>query len=74
MNKIEIGKRLKALRGDRTLEKVGNDLNVTAMAVSSWELGKRVPSDDLKVKLASYYGVSLYDLFYAEKVNDTLTT
>ncbi len=73
MDKPEIGRRLKMLRGDRTLEEVGKALNVTSMAVSSWELGKRVPNDDMKVRIANYFGVSLYDLFFAEKVNGTLT-
>lgn len=66
MDGIVIGKRLKALRGTKTLEEVGNDLNVTAMAVSLWERGERIPNDDLKIKISNYFGVPLVDIFFAE--------
>lgn len=59
-----LGRRLKALRGNKTLEEVGNALNVTKTAVSSWENGKRIPSDDMKIKIANYFSVPLYDLFF----------
>ena len=66
MDGIVIGKRLKELRGEKTLENVGNDLNVTPMAVSLWERGERIPNDDMKLKISNYFGVPLFDIFYAE--------
>lgn len=66
MDKNIIGKRLKDLRGERTLEDVGKDLQVTAMAVSLWERGERIPNDDMKLKISNYFGVPLFDIFFAE--------
>lgn len=59
-----VGERLRTLRGSKTLAEVGNDLNVTGMAISLWENGERTPSDDMKVKIAAYYDVSVTDIFF----------
>ena len=66
MNRQEIGNRLRELRGDKTLETVAKDLKVTPMAVSLWERGERVPSDDMKIKIAAYYKQSVTAIFFAE--------
>ncbi len=62
-----ITRKLKDLRGDRTQKEVAEALGITPMAMSYYESGERVPSDDVKAKLASYYGVSVGYLFFAEK-------
>ena len=62
----KIGQRLKALRGSRSLEDVANALEVTPMAVSLWERGERMPSDDMKVKIAAYYKKSVMALFFRD--------
>lgn len=59
-----VGERLKKLRGTKTLAEVGKDLNVTAMAVSNWENGERMPNDDMKVKIAAYYETTVSDIFF----------
>lgn len=66
MNRQEIGKRLRELRGSRTLEDVAKALNVTPMAVSLWERGERVPSDDIKIKIAAFYQESVTAIFFAD--------
>lgn len=61
-----IGKRLRDLRGPRTQEEVAKALGVTVMAVSLWERGERVPSDDIKVKIANYYKRSVSTIFFKD--------
>lgn len=61
-----IGKRLRDLRGSRTQEEVAKALGVTVMAVSLWERGERVPSDDIKVKIANYYKRSVSTIFFKD--------
>ena len=61
-----IGKRLRELRGSRTQEEVAKALGVTVMAVSLWERGERVPNDDIKVKIASYYKRSVSTIFFKD--------
>ena len=62
----KIGQRLKTLRGSRSLEDVANALEVTPMAVSLWERGERITSDDMKVKIAAYYKKSVMALFFRD--------
>lgn len=62
----KIGQRLKKLRGSRSLEDVANALEVTPMAVSLWERGERMPSDNMKVKIAAYYKKSVMALFFRD--------
>lgn len=64
---MEIGRRLRALRGDRTLQKVSDDTGLGVSALTMYELGNRMPRDEAKIALANYYGVSIDNLFFAEK-------
>lgn len=73
MNRKEVGERLRALRGSRSLEEVANALGVTPMAVSLWERGERIPSDDMKIKIAAYFKRTVTFIFFPKRVNKTLT-
>lgn len=64
MDRKAVGERLRALRGERTLEEVGKALDVTSMAVSLWERGERIPNDDLKIKIANFFGVPVTEIFF----------
>lgn len=59
-----IGKRLMELRGKRTHEEVANNIGASVSAIGMYERGERVPRDEIKVKLANYYNVSVQKLFY----------
>lgn len=61
-----IGERLKVLRGSRTQAEVANALGVTPMAISQWENGMRMPSDDMKVKIAAYYKKTVMSIFFKD--------
>ena len=73
MNRKEVGERLRALRGSRSLEEVANALDVTPMAVSLWERGERIPCDDMKIKIAAYFKRTVTFIFFPKRVNKTLT-
>ena len=66
---IEIGKDLKKLRGSRSREEVAVATGVTASAIAMYELGARVPRDEVKAALAKYYGTTVGALFFGEKVH-----
>lgn len=59
-----IGERLKALRGDRTQQAVATAVGVTKNAISSYEDGKRVPRDEIKIKLANFFGTTVTEIFF----------
>ena len=56
-----IGERLYDLRKDRDLtqQELGEILNVNHHSISSYERSKSEPPDDIKIRMAHYFGVSL---------------
>lgn len=58
---ITIGTRLKQLREELGISQIelAKIFNISNTALSQYESGNRTPSDDLKVKLADYFDVSL---------------
>ena len=56
---------LKELRGDRTQEEVAEAIGVTKSAWAMYERGERVPRDEIKVKIAKYFGKTVEELFFA---------
>lgn len=67
LERIEIGNRLKRLRGTRPKKEVAEAVHISVSALSMYELGERVPRDEVKVELAKYYGVSVGALFFEHR-------
>jgi len=66
MTRAQIGKRLQALRGNRTMDEVANAIGITRQAVSHYEAGRRTPKDEIKIAIAKYYGKTVQDIFFAD--------
>lgn len=66
MDSKQIGKVLRELRGDRSQTEVADAVGVTAMSISLYESGERIPRDEVKIALAKYYGRSVESIFYAD--------
>ena len=64
MDTQRLGKKLVELRGKKTQEEVGKAVGVSTSSIGMYELGKRVPSDDVKIKLAKYYKRSVQSIFF----------
>lgn len=65
MDRSTIGNKLRDLRGEMTLEKVAADLGISVSALNMYELGNRIPRDEIKIKIADYYKTSVDSLFFA---------
>ena len=72
MDRNEIGRRLETLRGDRTQAEVAEALGISQSAIAMYETGVRIPRDEIKVKLAEYFGVPVQDIFFADADNSSL--
>lgn len=59
-----IGKRLRDLRGNKTMEEVANELNITRQAIYNYENNIRVPKDEIKIKISEYYNKSVQEIFF----------
>ena len=66
MDRSVIAKTLTDLRGEKKREEVALAVGVTAQAIANYETGVRIPSDDIKVRLARFYGVPVQDIFFAD--------
>lgn len=63
---MSVGMKLKALR-ERTRksqQQVADDLNITKSALAMYERDNRVPRDEIKVRIANYYGESVQSIFF----------
>lgn len=62
-----IGMRLRKLRGEKSREEVSKATGIGVSALTNYECGIRVPRDEAKFILASYYKVSVDDLFFSQE-------
>lgn len=60
----KVAKRLIQLRGKKSREEVANAIGISVSAVSMYENGERIPRDDIKIKLADYYGETVQNIFF----------
>ncbi len=65
-NAIEVGKRLRTLRGKSSIEKVAKAVDISPSALSMYENGERVPRDDIKIMLARFFNTTVGALFFGE--------
>ena len=63
---MDLGKKLKELRGDRNRDEVAAALGISSSTLGMYECNKRVPRDDVKKKIAGYFHVSIQQLFFDE--------
>lgn len=61
---MTVAEKLKQARGDKRREDVAIAVGISMSAVAMYENGDRVPRDEIKVKLANYYGTTVQELFF----------
>ena len=66
MDRKKVAGRLLQLRGMRSQEEVAAALGIRQSTLAMYERGARMPRDDIKLALASYYGCSVEALFFSE--------
>lgn len=64
MDKKEIAKRLVALRGKNTQKNVADAIGVCQSTYAMYELGQRMPSDEIKKKIADYHKSTVQAIFF----------
>lgn len=63
---VVIGERLAVLRGGKSRAEVAESINISVSALQMYENGARVPRDEVKVRLAQYYGKSVEEIFFTQ--------
>ena len=61
---MTIGETLKKLRGNKSQTQVAKDLDITVSSYSNYENDYRIPKDEVKKKIAIYYGKTVEEIFF----------
>ena len=68
MDAKRIGQKLRELRGVfRTQEEVATAVGIDRAMLSRYENGQQIPSDEVKLALAQYYGQTVGSIFFANE-------
>lgn len=59
-----VASRLIEARGDKTRKEVCEAVGISTSALSMYEIGQRVPRDEIKKKLAEFYKTTVQALFF----------
>ncbi|WKT76980.1 helix-turn-helix transcriptional regulator [Lysinibacillus fusiformis] len=65
MDKEKIGQILTGLRGDASREEIAKAVGVSVSAWQMYENGQRIPKDEVKVRIASYFEKTVGEIFYS---------
>jgi transcriptional regulator with XRE-family HTH domain len=65
--KEAIGQKLIELRGARSREQIAAALGISVSAMQMYENNRRVPRDEIKMKLAQFYNVSVDEIFFSSQ-------
>lgn len=61
-----IGATLRELRGNLSRLTVASACGISVSALTMYETGQRVPRDEIKVKLARFYGKAVETIFFKQ--------
>lgn len=64
LDKEQIAKKLINLRDGKSRNEVAKAVGISVSALSMYENGDRIPRDEIKVKIAEYYGESVESIFF----------
>lgn len=63
---IPCGKKLAALRGEKSMQEVADAIGISKSALGMYETDQRIPRDSIKIKLANYYNATVQEIFYEQ--------
>lgn len=66
---MKTAEKLIKARGERTKEEVCEALKISMSALNAYEQGKREPRDEVKIKMADYYGKNIAELFLSDDIS-----
>ncbi|MCU5397304.1 helix-turn-helix domain-containing protein [Bacillus toyonensis] len=64
MNKQRIAENLVNLRKGKSREEVASNIGISVSTLQMYENAKRIPRDNIKIKLADFYSVTVQSIFF----------
>lgn len=68
---MSIGEKLKELRGEKSQAEVAEAIGISDSAMSSYENDDRIPRDEVKIRLANYFGRTVQEIFFDHERHET---
>ena len=65
VDRKKIAEKLVAMRGKKTQAEVAKSVGISKSSLAMYETAQRIPRDEVKLALASYYGVTIQDIFFS---------
>ena len=65
---MPFGEILRELRGNMTQEEMAKRLNITKSSLAMYERNERIPRDEVKVRIAKYFGKTVQEIFFNQNV------
>ena len=62
---MSVNQKLRELRGNQTQMEVAAGIGITKSSWAMYERGERVPRDEVKKRIAAYFGKTVQEIFYA---------
>lgn len=61
---MSVGSKLRELRGNQSKSVVAKAVGVSESAYVKYERNERVPRDDVKMRIASYFNKTVQEIFF----------
>lgn len=65
---MSAGEKIRFLRGDRSQSAVAEAIGVTKSAFAMYERDERRPRDEIKLRIANYFGRTVEEIFYNDQI------
>lgn len=62
---MPFGEKLRELRGEKSQEEMAKEVGVTKSAWAMYERNERVPRDEVKIRIAKHFNLTVQEIFYA---------
>ena len=58
---------LKMLRGKHSQDEIAKQIGITKSSWAMYERGERVPRDEVKIKIANFFGKTVQEIFFGQQ-------
>ena len=58
---------LKMLRGEKSQGEIARQIGITKSSWAMYERGERVPRDEIKIKIANFFGKTVQEIFFGQQ-------
>lgn len=65
---MSFGEKLTILRGERTQAEIAQIIGVSKSSWAMYERNERIPRDEIKIRIARFFGRSVQDIFFSDSV------